>query len=77
MYLSTDESWLVEKRDRAAGDRPFIVGTPQEVTEIVGRYIEAGADELIIPDFTLGPIASRKDKCDLFIEEVAAKFRDA
>lgn len=77
LFLSTDESWLADKRDRAGGDRPFIVGTPQEVTEIVGRYIEAGADELIVPDFTLGPIDQRKDKCDLFIEEVAANFRDA
>lgn len=75
LFLSTDESWLADKRSRAGADRPVIVGTPSEVTDIVGRFIDAGADELIVPDFTLGPIDRRKDTCDLFIEEVAAKFR--
>jgi F420-dependent oxidoreductase-like protein len=74
LFLSKDESWLADKRERAGGDRPFIVGTPEEVTDIVGRYIDAGADELIIPDFSLGKIDRRKDTCDLFMEEVAAKF---
>jgi F420-dependent oxidoreductase-like protein len=54
---------------------PRIAGTPAEVTEIVGRYAEAGADELIIPDFTLGPLERKKDTCDLFIQEVAPSFR--
>lgn len=69
LFLSTDEAWLADKR--GAG----IVGTPAEVTEIVGAYRDAGCDELIIPDFTLGPMERRKDTCDLFIGEVAAHFR--
>lgn len=76
LFLSTDESWLADKRERAVGGRPFIVGTPKEVTDIVGAYVEAGADELIVPDFTIGrEISRRKDTCDLFMEEVAANFR--
>ncbi|HXW38117.1 MAG TPA: TIGR03560 family F420-dependent LLM class oxidoreductase [Acidimicrobiales bacterium] len=73
LFLSTDESWLVERR-RDIG-QAAIVGTPAEVVDIVGSYAEAGADELIIPDFTLGSAPRRKDTCDLFMEQVAAHFR--
>jgi alkanesulfonate monooxygenase SsuD/methylene tetrahydromethanopterin reductase-like flavin-dependent oxidoreductase (luciferase family) len=74
VYLSKDTAWLDSKRG-AAGDRPAIVGTPDEVVDIVGRYREAGADELIVPDSTFGSLARRKDTYDLFMEEVAASFR--
>ena len=75
LFLSTDTRWLADRREQPAGRFPAIIGTPAEVTEIVGRYAEAGADELIIPDFTLGSAARKKDTCDLFIAEVAAAFR--
>ncbi|HEY3810829.1 MAG TPA: TIGR03560 family F420-dependent LLM class oxidoreductase [Acidimicrobiales bacterium] len=74
LFLSTDESWLAGKRQPAAGP-PVIVGTPSEVSDIVGRYRDAGADELIIPDFTLGPMSKRKETCDLFMQEVAPHAR--
>jgi F420-dependent oxidoreductase-like protein len=74
LFLSTDESWLTERR-AGMGGQPVIVGTPAEVVDIVGRYRDAGADELIIPDFTLGGLERRRDTCDLFMEEVAAHFR--
>jgi F420-dependent oxidoreductase-like protein len=70
LFLSTDTAWLEPRR--AAGG---IVGTPSEVTDIVGRYRDAGLDELIIPDFTLGDSGRRKDTCDLFLSEVASHFR--
>lgn len=71
LYLGTDEKWLAEKRAAGAG----VVGTASEVTEIIGRYAKAGADEFIIPDFTMGSMPRRKDTCDLFIEQVAPAFR--
>jgi F420-dependent oxidoreductase-like protein len=74
LFLSTDESWLADKR-RAPAAQPVIVGTPGEVSDIVGRYRDAGADELIVPDFTLGPIDRRKETCDLFMQEVAPQLR--
>jgi F420-dependent oxidoreductase-like protein len=74
LYMSTDKQWLDDKRQAAPG-RPLIVGTPGEVAEIVGRYRDAGADEIIVPDFTLGPMGRKKDTCDLFMREVAAAFR--
>jgi len=74
LFLSTDKQWLDEKRQAAPG-QPVIVGTPGEVAEIVARYQDAGADELIVPDFTLGSMARKKDTCDLFMQEVAPAFR--
>jgi alkanesulfonate monooxygenase SsuD/methylene tetrahydromethanopterin reductase-like flavin-dependent oxidoreductase (luciferase family) len=71
LFLSKDEAWLESRR--AAGG---ITGTPEEVTEIVGQYRDAGLDELIVPDFTLGgTIERRQEACDLFIESVAPNFR--
>ncbi|MDQ6696165.1 MAG: LLM class F420-dependent oxidoreductase [Actinomycetota bacterium] len=74
LFLSTDESWLADKR-RADIGRSSIVGTPSEVTDIVGRYQDAGATELIVPDFTLGSLERTRDTCDTFIERVATSFR--
>ena len=74
LYLSTDQEWLRGRRQAEPGS-PVIVGTPGEVADIVARYREAGADELIIPDSTLGSMARKKDTCDLFMQEVAASFR--
>jgi F420-dependent oxidoreductase-like protein len=74
LYLSTDQAWLSDRRQAEPGS-PVIVGTPGEVADIVARYREAGADELIIPDSTLGPMDRKKDTCDLFMQEVAASFR--
>jgi F420-dependent oxidoreductase-like protein len=74
LYLSTDEEWLRGKR-QDDGQRPVIAGTPAEVIDIVARYRDAGADELIVPDFNLGPMDRKKDTCDLFMTEVASAFR--
>jgi F420-dependent oxidoreductase-like protein len=73
LFLSTDESWLATKRQAPAGP-PVIVGTPSEVAEIVARYRDAGADELIVPDFTLGSLSNRKQTYDLFMQEVVAQL---
>lgn len=75
LYLSTDKQWLEDKRQAAAAGQPVIVGTPSEVADIVAQYRDAGADELIVPDFTLGSMARKKDTCDLFMREVAPALR--
>ena len=63
--------------DEADPGRPVIAGTPAEVTDIVGRYREAGADELIFSDATFGSGARKKETCDLLMTEVAPAFRPA
>jgi len=75
LFLSIDEAWLEERRQQWTGRPQVIIGTPAQVTDIVGRYAEAGAQELIIPDFTLGSGPRKKDICDLLIEEIAPAFR--
>jgi alkanesulfonate monooxygenase SsuD/methylene tetrahydromethanopterin reductase-like flavin-dependent oxidoreductase (luciferase family) len=71
--LSTDESWLKRHRE---GDstRPRLVGTPAEVADQVGEYQRAGVDELIIPDWTMGPASRARDTLALFWNEVAVQF---
>jgi F420-dependent oxidoreductase-like protein len=73
VFLSTDEQWLKDKREGLPG-RPVIAGTPAEVVTIVARYQQAGAGELIIPDFN-GSLTRAKDTCDLFMQQVAPAFR--
>ena len=72
LFLSTDESWLATKRDVAPGRS--IVGTPSEVADIVQRYRDTGAGELVIPD-SMEPLTSWKETCDLFMNEVASQVR--
>jgi alkanesulfonate monooxygenase SsuD/methylene tetrahydromethanopterin reductase-like flavin-dependent oxidoreductase (luciferase family) len=76
LYLSTDTEWLDKKRQAASSGQPVIVGTPAEVSEIIAAYQQAGADEIIVPDRTLGAaMTRRKDTCDLFMQEVVPAFR--
>jgi F420-dependent oxidoreductase-like protein len=73
VYLSTDETWLARHRDGGAG-RPLIVGTPAEVVDQVGAYRDAGVDELIIPDWTMGKLPRAQETLELFWTEVAPHF---
>ncbi len=59
-----------------APPRPAVAGSVEQARDTIGRYVEAGVDEFIVPDFTLGPLAQRKETMDVFINEVAADFRD-
>ncbi len=70
LFLSDDEDFLAGMRDRDIG-MPTLVGTSAELVDVVGRYREAGVDELIIPDFTLGTGEKRRDLLDRFKREVA------
>jgi len=72
LFLSYDQAWLDTKRGFAPGRS--IVGTPAEVADIVGRYRDAGAGELIIPD-SMEPLDRWKETCDLFMEQVASVVR--
>jgi len=75
MFLSTDKDWVEEQRRQAPPARAMIAGTPSEMTDIMGRYAEAGADEFIVTDLAFGPLPRKIDTYDLFIEEVAPAFR--
>lgn len=73
VFLSTDTAWLARHRSADPG-RPRLLGTPAEVVEQVARYRDAGVDELIVPDWTMGRPARAIETLDLFRTEVAAHF---
>ncbi len=74
LFLSDDRAFVEKMRSRPIG-RPTIIGNADEVREIVRAYREAGVDELIVPDFTLGPRDQKLATLDRFIREVAAPNR--
>jgi F420-dependent oxidoreductase-like protein len=55
--------------------RPAFGGTTSRLVDAVGAYAEAGLDELIVPDFTLGTGAQRLEHLDRLITDVASGFR--
>jgi alkanesulfonate monooxygenase SsuD/methylene tetrahydromethanopterin reductase-like flavin-dependent oxidoreductase (luciferase family) len=55
--------------------RPVLAGTVGRLRVVVAAYAEAGLDELIVPDFTLGSGAEKADALDRFAEEVVPAFR--
>ena len=55
--------------------RPCVAGTPERITATVSAWRDAGVDEVIVPDFTLGSGAARAEALDRIIEEVAPAFR--
>ena len=57
-----------------AGRRPTLMGSVEAVTDQVGQFHEAGAKELIIPDWTYESLSHRDDELDQFISEVATSF---
>ena len=59
-----------------ASRRPVLGGSNDEIKQTVQAYIDAGVDEIIIPDSTLGSNAlQRTEQMDRFIEEIAPEFR--
>lgn len=74
VYLSTNEQWLAPLREQMS-TRPVLLGTPPEMVEQVAAYDAVGVDELIIPDWMMGPASRTVDTLDLFWNEVAVHFR--
>ena len=64
----------VERRVQRA-PMPAVGGTVEQLPDVVAAYAEAGVDELIVPDRTLGAGAAKLDAMDRYIEQVAAAFR--
>ena len=58
-----------------AGRRPILMGSVEAVTDQVGQLRDAGAQELIIPDWTYDALSRRDDEFDQFISDIAPRFR--
>lgn len=74
MLFLTDDPAVAERA--RGGGRPVIAGNVEQVKETVQAYSDAGVDELIIPDFSLGrELGPKMQVMDSFINEVAPAFR--
>jgi len=72
LFMSEDAAFL-ERMRGANLQQAAIIGTPEEVKDTVAQYAEAGVDELIVPDFTLGPREQKIATLDRFITDVAGR----
>jgi F420-dependent oxidoreductase-like protein len=70
MFL-TDDDKFAQKMN--AGEQATIAGNVNQIQDIVGAYQAAGVDELIVPDFTMGP--DKLEILDKLINEVAPVAR--
>lgn len=76
LLVLTEDASLVE-RMRASG-RPIIGGDGPTVRGIIEQYIEAGVDEVIIPDATIGrTVDEKRATMEKFEDEVIAHFEHA
>ena len=75
VFMSDDEAFLRRMRSKELFIDP-IVGTVDELCEIIGQYDALGVDEFIVPAFALPPAGSaRHDYLDRFSSQVASSFR--
>jgi alkanesulfonate monooxygenase SsuD/methylene tetrahydromethanopterin reductase-like flavin-dependent oxidoreductase (luciferase family) len=75
-FLCLSEDPAVQREFIArAGRRPILMGSVEAVTDQVGQLQNAGAQELIIPDWTYDSFSRRDDEFDQIISEIASRFR--
>ncbi|MDH3641663.1 MAG: LLM class F420-dependent oxidoreductase [Gammaproteobacteria bacterium] len=72
LFMSDDNAFLEQMRNSDL-QQPSIIGTVDEVREIVNEFEAIGVDELIVPDFTLGGGDQKIATLDRFISEVAGR----
>jgi alkanesulfonate monooxygenase SsuD/methylene tetrahydromethanopterin reductase-like flavin-dependent oxidoreductase (luciferase family) len=66
-----------EREQWEARSMPILAGSVAQVQDLLGRYADAGADEIVIPDFNLGNRAAKCDTLEQFVTEIAGEFRAA
>ncbi len=73
----TDDAEFAKNMNASTDRPPKIAGTVSELQDIMAAYKEAGVDEFIVPDFTMGPDCNQQklDTLNLFIEEIAPAGR--
>jgi F420-dependent oxidoreductase-like protein len=72
LFMSEDNAYLEQMRN-ADLQQPALIGTVDEIRETIEQYENAGVDELIVPDFTLGAHRKKVDTLDRFIKLVAGR----
>lgn len=72
LFMSEDADYLHKMR-QARLQQPSLIGTPEEIREVVAEFESSGVDELIVPDFTLGDAKQKRATLDRFIRDVAGR----
>ena len=72
LFMSDDNAFLEQMRN-AEMQQAALIGTVDEIREIVEEFEAIGVDELIVPDFTLGQHRQKIETLDRFIKEVAGR----
>ena len=72
----TDDAGAAAAFVRNVEPRPAVAGSPERFAEYVAGCLEEGADEVIVPDFTLAQGTKRLDQMDQLRESVAHLITD-
>ena len=73
LLFMNDDKAFIDKMKATPMDMATIIGSVDEVAEIIKEYEQIGVDELIVPDFTLGPMPQKLETLDTFITKVAGR----
>lgn len=71
----TDDASEADRLRAEPSSRPRLIGSPTELVDAIGAYVEAGLDELIVPDWNLGTGPARLEVLDRLMAEVIPAFR--
>lgn len=72
LFMSDDNAFLENMRKTTMA-QPSIIGTPNEVRDVIAQYEEAGVNEIIVPDFTMGGKLQKLATMDTFISQVGGR----
>ncbi len=77
LVFITDDADFAAKMNASTDRPPKIAGTISELQDIMAAYKDAGVNEFIFPDFTLGPGVTQQklDTLDQFMEDIAPAGR--
>jgi alkanesulfonate monooxygenase SsuD/methylene tetrahydromethanopterin reductase-like flavin-dependent oxidoreductase (luciferase family) len=77
MFFLTDDADKIAKIKAGDAGERSIAGSPEQIIDAIGSYVELGFDEVIVPDFTLGATQSERfDAYELFSAEIVPHFAD-
>jgi hypothetical protein len=75
LWFLDDDAAKVDALIAKVAPRPAVGGPVDRLIDAVGAWKDVGVDEVIVPDFTLGRDAAKRDRMDTIIEGVAAALR--
>ena len=75
LILLTEDAEAARRFVEAVAPRAAVAGPADAIAEVVDGWRQAGVDEVIVPDASLGRGARRLETLDALISEVAPSFR--